>query len=269
MHRRDFLTSSLATSALALNARSAQAQTKDTESNTKGRDFYELRSYHLVDGPQQKLTDTFIAEALIPALNRLNLKPVGAFDLYLGPETPTTYVLIPGASLESVVTAELRLAEDEEYQKSGHAFLHAPATEPAYERLQSSLMVAFSGHPTLTVPPATAQHGSRVFQLRTYESPNNADHRRKVEMFNSGEYAVFEKAGFWQVFYGDTLVGQRMPNLTYMLSFPDMAELDAKWKAFGSDPDWKKLSTSPQFSYEAIVSNITNLILRPKAYSQI
>jgi hypothetical protein len=269
MQRRRFLTSSLAAPALALDARLSNAQSNETESLTKGREFYELRSYHLISGPQQKLADSFLAEALVPALNRLNLKPIGVFDLYLGPETPTTYVLVPGASLEALVTAELKLAEDEEYQRSGHLFLHAPAAEPPYERMQSALMIAFSGHPTLTLPPVTAQHGSRVFQLRTYESPNSADHQRKVEMFNSGEYAIFEKAGFWQVFYGDTVIGPRMPNLTYMLGFPDLSELNAKWKAFGSDPDWKKLSTSPKFSYEAIVSNITNLILNPKPYSQI
>lgn len=269
MQRRRFLTSSLATPVLALNARLGNAQSTGTGSLTKGREFYELRSYHLVSGPQQKLMDSFLAEALIPALNRMNFKPVGAFDLYLGPETPTTFVLIPSTSLESLVAAELRLADDQEYQKSGHAFLHAPATEPPYERVQSSLMIAFTGHPALTVPPVAAQNGSRVFQLRTYESPNNADHQLKVEMFNSGEFALFEKAGFWQVFYGDTLIGPRMPNLSYMLSFPDLSELNAKWKAFSSDPDWKKLSSSPKFSYEAIVSNVTNLILNPKSYSQI
>src|SRR5713226_5923585 len=101
--------------------------------------------------------------------------------------------------------------------------------------------MAFEGYPKLTVPPVTAQHGPRVFQLRIYESPTNSDHRRKVEMFHNGEFAVFEKAGFWQVFYGDTLIGHRLPNLTYMLSFPDLSELDAKWKAFQTDPDWKKL----------------------------
>ncbi|MGA8026054.1 MAG: NIPSNAP family protein, partial [Bryobacteraceae bacterium] len=114
-----------------------------------------------------------------------------------------------------------------------------------------------------------AQNGPRVFQLRTYESPSNRDHRRKVEMFHSGEFDFFQKAGFWQVFYGDTLIGSRLPNLTYMLSFPDLSEMKAKWDAFSSDPNWKILSSSPKFNYEAIVSNITNLILTPASYSQI
>ena len=60
-----------------------------------------------------------------------------------------------------------------------------------------------------------------------------------------------------------------MPNLTYMLSFADMAELDAKWDVFRNDPDWKKLSADPRFAFEPIVTNITNLILSPLEASQI
>ena len=62
-------------------------------------------------------------------------------------------------------------------------------------------------------------------------------------MFHSGEFEIFKKPGFHAVFYGDTLVGSRMPNLTYMLSFADKAEMDAKWDVFRNDPEWKKLSS--------------------------
>jgi hypothetical protein len=251
-------------SALASVPSVAEAQTENT-----GRQYYELRRYHLVSGPQQKLTNSYLENALVPALNRMGMKPIGVFDLYLGPQTPAMYVLIPSTSLESLATAELKLAQDQDYVKTGAPFLTAPANEPPYERVESSLMIAFEGYPQLTPPPVTAQHGSRVFQLRTYESPTNHDHRVKVEMFNSGEFDIFKKAGFWDVFFGDTLIGPRLPNLTYMLSFPDLAELNAKWKVFSNDPDWKKLSSSPKFSYEPIVSNISNLILNPTSYSQI
>lgn len=259
MQRRRFLASSVAASAFVIKASSSDAD----------REYYELRRYHLVSGPQQKLTNNYLSEALIPGLNRLGIRPVGVFDLYIGPETPTIYVLIPSTSLETLVNAEFRLAHDNEYMKAAEPFLSAPAKEPAYARIESSLMIAFEGHPKLTVPAVTAQHGARVFQLRTYESPSQHDHRRKVEMFHNGEFEIFQTAGFWQVFYGDTLIGPRLPNLTYMLSFADLAELKAKWNAFGSDPEWKKLNTSPKFSYEAIVFNITNLILNPTSYSQI
>lgn len=270
MQRRRFLTSSFALSALSVAGAEQAANAQQSESaNTGGREYYELRRYHLVSGPQTKLTNAYIAEALIPGLNRLGIKPVGAFNLYLGPETPSLYLLIPSTSLETLTSAEFRLEQDEEYMKAGADFLNAAAKEPPFERMESSLMIAFHGYPKLTAPPVTAQHGARVFQLRTYESPTTRDHRRKVEMFHSGEFDIFQKAGFWQVFYGDTLIGPRLPNLTYMLSFPDLSELKAKWQAFSSNPDWKKLTASSKFNFEPIVSNVTNLILDPTSYSQI
>jgi hypothetical protein len=127
-------------------------------------------------------------------------------------------------------------------------------------------MIAFEGWPRLTPP---ASRGKRVFQLRTYESPTNQDHVRKVEMFNNGEFEIFQKAGFGLVFFGDSLIGPRLPNLTYMLTFGDIGEMNDKWAAFSSDPNWKKLSSSPRYAFESIVSNITNLILTPTAFSQI
>jgi len=262
--RRQFLTSSLAASALAL-AKQSEAQAPAG----KPREYYELRKYFLQSGPQTKLTNSYLSDALIPALNRLGISPVGAFNLDIGPETPTLYLLLPSASLETLATAELRLARDEQFMKAAEPFWNAPAKEPAFLRVESSLLIAFEGWPQLIVPAATAQHGKRVFQLRTYESPSNQDHVRKVEMFHHGEFDIFQKAGFGQVFYGDTLIGPRLPNLTYMLSFSDLTEMNAKWDVFRNDPAWKALSASPRYSFESIVSNISNLFLNPTAFSQI
>jgi hypothetical protein len=171
--------------------------------------------------------------------------------------------------VEALVTADLKLAQDKQFMQAAEPFWNASAKEPAYARIESSLMIAFEGWPKITLPASTAQHAKRVFQLRTYESPTNQDHVRKVEMFHNGEFEIFQKAGFGQVFYGDSLIGPRLPNLTYMLTFGDLTEMDAKWDAFRNDPNWKKLSTSPRYAFEQIVTNITNLILAPTAYSQI
>jgi hypothetical protein len=268
MERREFLTSSLATSAVALTKQSS-AQSSSQATPGAPREYYEIRKYHLQTGPQIKLTESYVADALIPALNRLGIAPVGAFHLDFGPETPTLYLLLPSAKLETLATAELHLAKDEQFMKSAEPFWNAPATAPAFQRSESSLLIAFEGWPRLTPPAATAHNGKRIFQLRTYESASSQDHVRKVEMFHHGEFEIFQSAGFAQVFYGDTLIGPRMPNLTYMLSFADMNDMNAKWDIFRDDPAWKKLTTSPRYSFEEIVSNISNLILNPATYSQI
>ena len=265
MERRRFLSSTLAASALAGGAATRALHAAES----KGREYYELRRYRLTSGPQHELTNNYLRGALVPALNRMGMSPVGVFSVTIGPESSTIVVLIPSSSVEALATAPFRLERDPEYQKAGAAFLEAPAKEPAYVRVESSLMAAFAGKPKLAAPPVTAAHGARVFELRTYESPSDRDHRRKIEMFHSGEFDIFQTAGFWQVFYGDTLIGPRMPNLTYMLGFPSLSERDAKWKAFFSAPEWKKLTGSTRFNFESIVSNVDNLILTPTAYSQI
>lgn len=261
MQRRDFLTSSLAAAA-ALSLTPAEAQAG------KGREYYELRKYHL-QTPQTKLLLSYLADALVPALNRLGFTPIGVFNLDIGPETPTLYVLIPSSSVESLVTADLQLAKDDEFMKAAAPFWNAPAANPPFLRVESSLMIAFEGWPKLIVPPVTAQHGKRVFQLRTYESPTYQDHVRKVEMFHHGEFEVFQRSGFWQVFFGDTLIGPRLPQLTYMLSYPELADMDPKWDAFRNDPQWKKLSADPRYAFEPTVSDISNLVLRPATFSQV
>ena len=262
MQRRQFLATSLAASASALSGE-ASAQTPAASS----REYYQIRRYQLQNGPQTKLAESYFSDALIPALTRMGMGPVGAFSLSIGQETPAYYTLIPSTSVESLATVDLKLAQDADFLKAAEPFWNAPATAPPFVRVDASLLIAFEGWPKLT-PPASSK-AKRIFQLRTYESPSYGAHVRKVEMFHKGEFEIFTKAGCRAVFYADTLVGPRTPNLTYMLSFTDIDELNAGWAKFVADPDWKALSASPRYSYEAIVSNISNVVLNPLSASQI
>jgi hypothetical protein len=265
MQRRQFLSASVAASALAM-AGDGLAQGGGMSAI---REYYQIRLYTLVNGPQTKLTESYFSDALVPALTRMGLGPVGALRLEIGPETPAFYLIIPGSSVQSLVELDLRLAEDAAFMKAAEPFWSATAAAPAFQRVESWLHAAFTGWPKLTPPASAASKGKRIFQLRTYESPSNGDHVRKVEMFHSGEFEIFLRAGFHPVFFGDTLIGSRTPSLTYMLSFADQAELEARWNAFRDDPEWKKLSASPRFASDQIVTNITNLVLSPLGCSQI
>jgi hypothetical protein len=235
-----------------------------------GQEFYQLRKYALRNGPQTVLTQGYFERALIPALGRLGMGPVGAFKLDIGPETPTYYVLIPATDAAALVELDAKLGADAEYVKAAAGFRDAPATAPAFERAERTLLGAFTGWPKLVAPKLVdGKLPKRIFQLRTYESPSQAAHARKVAMFNEAEIGIFVRTGLTPVFFAETLVGTRMPSLTYMLTFADTAELTAKWAAFGADAAWKELSRKPGNTDAEIVSNISNLYLSPLACSQI
>jgi hypothetical protein len=269
MQRREFLSASLAASAAAFSKNLAAQSPASTSPASQPCEYYLLRRYHMVTGPQTKQSDTYFSTALLPALTRLGLGPIGVFRLDYGPETPATYVLVPSTSIETLATLDLHLAEDAEFLAAAAPFWNAPATTPAFLRVESSLLAAFTGWPHITPPASAATKAKRIFQMRTYESPTFGDHIRKVEMFHSGEFEIFANAGFHPTFFGDMLIGPQMPCLTYMLSFENLAEMDAKWDLFRNSPDWHKLSSSTRFGFEAIVSNVTNLVLSPLAESQI
>jgi hypothetical protein len=234
-------------------------------SAASSHEFYQLLKYELSAGPQLALTQNYFEHALIPALNRMAMAPVGAFKLDIGPETPTYYLLIPAASVEALVTLDLRLADDAEFMKASAAFRGAPASAPAFVRVESWLMSAFAGFSKIVAPKGD----KRIFQLRTYESASHAGHVRKVQMFNEAEIGIFIRTGLTPVFFGDTLIGSRMPSLTYMLTFADVADLNAKWNVFVNDPAWKELSHRPEYADTELVSNISNLYLSPLSCSQI
>jgi hypothetical protein len=103
-----------------------------------------------------------------------------------------------------------------------------------------------------------------------YRSPSKSAGQKKIEMFDTGgEIAIFRRLGLTPVFFAQTLTGSHLPSLTYMLTFPDLATREKNWNAFRSDPEWKKLSTTPGYTDAEIVVDIENQILAPTAYSQI
>lgn len=239
------------------------------ENDQKTKDYYELRLYKVRRAHQHDLINEYLKAAMLPAMNRIGIAPIGVFEVMTGPEGPTIYTLIPYKSLEEFAGAYARMSADPDYQQRAAQVINAPATEPAYERTESSLMVAFDGMPQIQPPNFGDRQAKRIFELRTYESHSKKANKKKIEMFNTGEIAIFRRDGLQPVFFGETLIGDKLPQLTYMLTFDSMESHDKNWAKFASDPEWKKLSTTPGYTDAEIVSNISNMFLRPAPYSQI
>jgi len=268
MKRRDFLKSTAVAASLTGLASALPAFAAEP-SAASDREFYELRRYQFRRGPMVKRFEDYVTQAALPAMARMGIGPVGVFTPIGGPDTPAAYVLIPFKSLAEFATVGEKLRADAEYQKAGAEYINTPAGDPPYLRYESSLLVAFSGVPKLEVPAQKTAGKSRIFELRTYESHSKKANKKKIEMFNEGELALFRKHGLAPVFFGETIIGPKQPNLIYLLAFDDMAAKDKSWGAFGGDPEWKKMSSAPGFTDAEIVSNISNVFLRPMACSQI
>lgn len=251
---------------LASSVLAAQAQTNTSSvSNT----FLELKTWRLHNSAEDqaaRLSD-YLDAGLAPALGRTGAALIGAFSNVIGPDGPYYVTLVQYPSLSIFQEAIAHLSSDAAHQKELQKLSSSSAFP--FVRVESSLMRSFDILPAAALPDKGEKRPPRIFELRTYESQSYYTLARKVDMFNIGEAQIFERLKMRPVFFGETIVGPRQPNLTYMLSFDDLAARENLWHEFGTDPAWKALSSRPELMDPEIVANISNVILRPLAFSLI
>ena len=260
MKRRDLIA---AAGIAGLGAATSSALAKDAPAGTK--EYLELRQYTMASTEKRDAYVKFLKDTAVPALNRMGIDRVGVWKMKKESD-PTLWVLLPHKSIASFAASRQCLLSDKKYIAGAtEAVYGAPKKDPIYKRIESSLLLSFDAVPKVEVP---TKSDTRLFQLRIYESHTEERGQRKIHMFNEGgETALFRKKGMHPVFFGESLVGTKVPNLTYMVSFENEDAQKAGWKAFVSSPEWKKMSRDP--FYKDTVSGITNLILLPTAASQI
>jgi hypothetical protein len=240
-----------------------QAQT----SSANQRAIIELRYFRMRNGRQVERTTEYLRRGILPASERAGIRPVGCFNAVIAPDSPFILALASYPSLAALETAREKLAADKDLLAAADEY--NSMTELSYIRMESSLLLAFPTMPTVVVPPVGEKIAARIFELRTYEAPNDKALARKIKMFGDGEADLFRRSGMLPVFFAQTIVGSRMPNLTYMLAYDDLAARDKTWRAFSADPDWQELRSTPGRSDAEIVNNVSNAILRPLPFSPI
>ncbi len=234
------------------------------------RQYYEIRIYHLGDARQRQEAGTYLEKALMPALHKMGISGIGVFEEIEPKDTSEyrLYVLIPYASMSQWEEASMRLCQDPAVQQQAGPYLNGPANKPPFIRMEKIVLKAFPDMPVLKVPDLHSPRPERVYELRSYESPNELFGLNKIRMFNEGgEIGIFDRLEFHTVFCAQVLSGSHMPNLMYMTSFENRASREAHWKAFSADPQWKALSARKEF--QGNVSHADIIFLRSLPYSPI
>ncbi len=234
------------------------------------QEFYEIKIYHLKTTEQEKIVDEYLHHAYLPALHKAGINNVGIFKPIANDTSidKLLYVFMPLKSMDQLLSLPLQLEKDAGYKAAGAEYLNAVYTNPPYVRMESILLRAFRLAPQMKTPKLGGNISDRIFELRSYESPTEKLYLNKVQMFNEGgEIPLFERLGFNAIFYADVINGSHMPNLMYMTSFENKAIHDEKWKAFGADPEWKKLSSLPEYQHN--VSKADIILLHATDYSDI
>jgi hypothetical protein len=232
------------------------------------KEYYQLKTYTVKNEAQEKMVDAYLENAFLPSLKRYGISSVGVFKLHNSKfvKADKIYVLIPFTSFNQFEALEDFLLEDKAHIADGKTYLEAAHDNAPYENINSVLMRAFTEMPKMMPTKIEGARASRVYELRSYESPTEAAYKNKVHMFNEGcEVTLFDSLGFNAVFYAEVISGDTMPNLMYMTTFSNMDKRDELWKAFGASTKWLELKSDPYYKNNMKKADI--MLLYPTSYS--
>lgn len=106
-----------------------------------------------------------------------------------------------------------------------------------------------------------------IYELRLYHCvPGRLP--ALLNRFETITLKLWEKHGIRQAGFWTVAIGESNQDLYYLLAWESLAEREAKWDAFATDPEWlaKRAETEAD---GAIVASVQNQILQPTSFSSV
>ena len=118
------------------------------------------------------------------------------------------------------------------------------------------------------VDDAQAQSADRVFELRTYTTPEGKLPNLQAR-FRDHSMSLFEGHGITNIGY---FTPQDEPNssntLVYIIAHPSREAAETNWAAYRADPEWQRVSRESQVDGR-ILSGVVSVFLDPTDFSPI
>jgi NIPSNAP len=118
----------------------------------------------------------------------------------------------------------------------------------------------------MTMLPGVARAEGRVFELRTYTSPDGKLGELEAR-FRDHTTRIFKKHNMEVVGYWRPEDGEKSKNtLVYILAFPSREAATQAWKDFAADPEWKKVAAETEANGK-IVTKVESMFLDALPFS--
>lgn len=231
----------------------------------KSRRVFLLEQFILKNGAQPARIHDYLSKGPVPAVSRVHSGPIIVLEALVAAHMPQVAMIQGFDSIAQIFSLRQKLAGDKSL--TGAFENWERGEEPPYESCSISLLEATDYCPEVKADPA--RKTPRIFELRTYHSPTWRQLAALHERFAGPEIRIFHRVGVHPILYTQTLFGQQMPNLTYLIPFDNLAEREKAWAAFGADPEWVKVRAESIAKHGQISSVIQMSLWRATPYSPV
>ena len=223
----------------------------------------ELRTYELLPGAAAAVLERF-GSFTSKAFERHGMQNVGYWTPVIGEYNNRFIYMLGYRDIAHREQAWAAHTQDPERQR---VMQEAQQAGPQVARVTNMFLQPTQYSP-LPADEGFPKGPTALCELRIYETlPGKAQvlHDR----FANVTMKLFEKHGIANIGYWTPVVGGYSDQLYYMLGFESLAHREQAWGAFGQDPEWRAASRATQEQHGAVVGRITNVILRPTAFSPL
>ncbi len=225
--------------------------------------IYELRTYELMPGKAAPVLERF-EKVTSRLFEKHDMKNVGYWLPVIAESNNMFTYMLAYRSMAHRDEAWNAYMQDPERIR---VMAEAEASGPQVHRFSNMLLRPTPYSPD---PLGEAVRGGRkaVCELRVYSiGPGKAQvlHDR----FAKETLPLFAKHGMTNIGYWTPVVGGYSNDLYYLLGYPSLAQRETAWAGFTSDPEWQAVSRASADKHGVLVENITNIILRPTAFSPL
>lgn len=251
MNRRTFLTT------IGAAAAASAAETPTTQ-------FYAVDSYQLKAGTQPARVHDWLKNFIIPRLTKHGASPILALEAVIAPHTPEIVLITGVRTFADIWTINSKLDADPELKAAYEKFENGP--EIPFETLSISVLQTAPYSPLFD---AKKHDKPRYFEFRQYHSPTWSQLAALHDRMAGPESKIFHRVGIFPILYTSTLIGQNLPNLTYLIPFESLAAREKAWDAFAADPEWIKTRKESIDRHGQIASVNQISIYRATPYSPV
>ena len=228
---------------------------------------YELRTYSTLPGRLPALLARFRDHTcqLFTKHGMTNLAYWTPADAKDGAGDKLVY-LLAHASREAAAASWKKFQADPEWKAARTA---SEADGKIVAKVESVFLAATDYSPAIA---PVAKNPARIFELRTYTTPDEARLAALDARFRGGETALFAAAGMTGIVYTHPLDADKGAGhtLIYLLAHADRDAAKASWKKFRDDPAWVKMKAdSEKAAGGSLTSKTESLFLVPVDFSPL
>ncbi len=227
-------------------------------------DVYELRTYTTNEGKLPKLNARF-RDHTVALFTKHGMESVGYWVPCDEPKSKNTLVyVLRHKSRDAAKASWQAFREDPEWQKVAKEsqvdgqILAKPPESVFLEATDYSPAVA-----------SAEEGGDAVFELRIYRT-NEGKLPNLDARFRDHTIGLFKKHGMTSVAYWHPAdEPDAKDTLIYVLRHASREAAEASWKAFGADPEWKRVAAESQKDGKFLRERPESLYLKATDYSAI